>query len=204
MGDFISKMLPIVVKMRQIFHMIQIKNRSIDEIKPANYNPRAIMDSSFEGLKESLRRFNVVDPLIVNTRTGNLVSGHQRLRAAQELGFKEVPVVEVDLSEADEMALNVTLNNPKIAGFFTDDLQALLDELKMDLGESVLVDLRLNELVIDNAWDSSSGVVDGIDENLDGISAIIKIKCPQEIKDEVLITVKKAILETSLEGVEVV
>lgn len=123
---------------------MQIKKVSISDVKPAKYNPRDISDSAFEGLKESIKKFGLVDPLIVNTRTNVLVGGHQRLKACEALGMTHVPVVEVDLSLAEEKALNVTLNNQKISGFYTDALQDLLDEIKIDVPE--FEELKLDAL----------------------------------------------------------
>lgn len=56
----------------------------------------------------------------------------------------------VSLDGAEEKALNITLNNPNIAGSFTDGLQELLASLKLDdtLWQE-LVKLRLDTLVVD-------------------------------------------------------
>lgn len=183
---------------------LQIKQIPIEEINPATYNPRAISEESLQGLKASLTRFGMVDPLVVNTKTGNLVGGHQRFRAACELGWKKVAVVHVNISLVEEKALNVTLNNQRISGFFTDGLQDLLKEIKVDFDPGEFADLKLDDLVLGDVWDDGKEEVDDTEENLDGIVHTFKVKCPQEIKDEVLITLKRAILETSLEGVEIV
>ena len=182
---------------------VEVTHVEIGTINPAPYNPRAISDDAFEGLKSSLKKFGMPEPLVVNTRGMVLVGGHQRLRAAEALGWTHVPVVLVDLSPTEEKALNVTLNNPRITGFFTDGLQDLLAELQGDLGTD-FDDLKLDELVIPDSWNTGADEVDATDENLDGIKATIKVKCPQEIKDDVLVILKRAFIETSLEGVEIV
>ncbi len=99
-------------------------------------------------LKKSIQRFGFVDPVVVNQRQGKnwkaaergevIVGGHQRVRAARELGMKEVPVVHVSLPPDKEKLLNLALN--KIGGEF--DLQKLsvllreLREAKADLEAS--------------------------------------------------------------------
>ncbi len=55
-----------------------------------------------------------MEPLVWNKRSGNLVGGHQRLKILKEMGFKEVEVSVVDLTDAKEKALNLALN--KISG----------------------------------------------------------------------------------------
>ena len=79
----------------------------------AEYNPRELTKDQHQDLKDSITRFGFVDPLIVNThkeRKNILVGGHQRLRIAKELGYKDVPCVEVDLTPDKEKELNVRLN----------------------------------------------------------------------------------------------
>jgi hypothetical protein len=183
---------------------LTIVHRKIEDLKPASYNPRGISDAAFEGLKESLKKFGLVDPLVVNVRTGLLVGGHQRLKAAAAIGLTEVPTVEVDMTPAQEKALNITLNNPRISGHYTDTLQELLEELSADFSEEEFAALKLEDLKIPDEWGTGTDSVDKAGENLDGIKATIKVKCPQDIKDEVLIYLKDKIMETSFEGVEVI
>ncbi len=54
------------------------------DLKPAAYNPRAISDEALEGLRNSVSRFGIVQPLVVNEREDGelrVVGGHQRIRA---------------------------------------------------------------------------------------------------------------------------
>lgn len=174
----------------------------VEKINPAKYNPRAISEESFQGLVSSVKRWGLPEPLVVNKVNNVLVSGHQRLRAATHLGMKTVPVVYVELTDAEEKALNVTLNNVKIQGYFTEGLQELLEEIKLELPED-FESLRLDDLVMDD-WESDiEGTVDDIEESNETAPATIKITCPQDLKDEVLIYIKAKLLETSFEGVHV-
>ncbi len=83
-------------------------------LKQANYNPRIWDNQAKEQLKESIRRFNIVDPFIVNSapeRQNVVIGGHFRLEIAQELGIAEVPVVYVNIPELEkEKELNLRLN----------------------------------------------------------------------------------------------
>jgi len=79
----------------------------------AEYNPRELTKDQHHNLKDSIVKFGFVDPLIVNVhkdRKNVLVGGHQRLKIAKELKYKEVPCVEVDLSPEREKELNIRLN----------------------------------------------------------------------------------------------
>ena len=92
---------------------MKIVNYDIDKIIFAEYNPRELTKDQHKQLTDSINRFGLVDPLIINThkdRANILVGGHQRLKIAKELGFKDVPCVEVDLTLDKEKELNVRLN----------------------------------------------------------------------------------------------
>ncbi len=90
-----------------------IVNKPVDSLIPALYNPRQMTKEQANDLRLSIQQFGFVDPLIVNVhpdRNGVLVGGHMRLRIAKEMGLKEVPCVEVSLTEDEEKQLNVRLN----------------------------------------------------------------------------------------------
>jgi len=112
-----------------------IQKISIDKINPVKYNPRKDLqpdDPEYQKLKKSIAEFDLVEPLIWNKRTGNLVGGHQRLKILIDNGITEVDVSIVDLDEAKEKALNIALN--KISGEW--DLPKLKDLLQeIDTGE---------------------------------------------------------------------
>lgn len=114
---------------------IVMRRLPIERIKIAEYNPRQPLqpgDPAYRKLKRSIEKYGLVDPLIWNERTGNLVGGHQRLRILQrEYQVTSVDVSVVDLSEADEKALNIALN--RIGGSWQEvQLAELLAELQQD------------------------------------------------------------------------
>ncbi|MGB2762125.1 MAG: DNA methyltransferase [Minisyncoccales bacterium] len=102
----------------------------IDSLRPSEYNPRKISNESMEQLKESIKRFQMVDPVIANiapSRKNIVIGGHMRLRAAKELKFKEIPVVYVNISDIErEKELNIRLN--KNTGDWDWNLLANFDE----------------------------------------------------------------------------
>jgi len=110
---------------------MKIETIPLSKINPAPYNPRKDLqpgDPEYEKLKKSIAEFDLVEPLIYNKRTGNLVGGHQRLKVLQEMGHDEVDASIVDLSLEKEKALNVALN--KISGDWDmPKLKDLLEEL---------------------------------------------------------------------------
>ena len=94
----------------------------------ASYNPRRIDPDQLLALRRSLRTFGAVEPVVANRRTGRIVGGHQRVKAAEAEGIETLPVVWVDLDETGERQLNLALN--KISGEWDEPaLAALLEEL---------------------------------------------------------------------------
>lgn len=103
----------------------------LKDINPAKYNPRVQLkpgDQEWDALKNSLDRFGVATPLVVNETTGNLVSGHQRLAVLKQSGETRVEVVIIQMDEDKEKLLNVALN--KIEGEWDEEkLKELFDEV---------------------------------------------------------------------------
>ncbi len=56
-------------------HITSVK---ISKLKPALYNPRQITNKQYNDLKESITKFGLVDPIIVN-KDMTVIGGHQRL-----------------------------------------------------------------------------------------------------------------------------
>ena len=102
----------------------------IADIKPAPYNPRVTLkpgDQEWDALDKNIERYGLVEPLIINTTTGLLVSGHQRLNVLKAQGQTEAEVVLVELDEGKEKLLNIALN--KIDGAWDySKLEALFKE----------------------------------------------------------------------------
>ena len=92
---------------------INITYYNANDLVMAEYNPRQLTKDQYTQLKDSINRFGLVDPLIVNKnkdRKNILVGGHQRLRIAKEIGLESIPCVEIDLSYDQEKELNIRLN----------------------------------------------------------------------------------------------
>lgn len=106
----------------------------ITKLKVADYNPRKHTDEQKNQLKESIKRFGLVDPVICNSAKGRedvLIGGHFRVEAAKELGIENIPAVYVCISDIEkEKELNIRLN--KNTGDFDWDLLAKFDEKMLE------------------------------------------------------------------------
>jgi len=102
----------------------------IKDIKSAYYNPRKWSEKAVADLTEGIKRYGMVDPLILNSalnRKNVCIGGHFRLKIVKDLKYTEVPVVYVSIPDIEkEKELNIRLN--KNVGEFDWDLLAEFDE----------------------------------------------------------------------------
>ncbi len=107
---------------------MELEKVKIEELEPATYNPRQISTKQFNDLKESITKFGMVDPLIVNKNSYTIVGGHQRYKICKQLGYKEIGCIILDLNKEQERELNIRLN--KNTGEF--DMDILANEFDID------------------------------------------------------------------------
>ena len=111
----------------------EVRVLPIGQLTPAPYNPRKVLkptDKAYRKLERSIHQFGLVEPLVWNERTGHVVGGHARLAILKAMGVAEVPVSVVNLSDAQEKALNVVLNNQEAQSRYDPSrLADLLEEL---------------------------------------------------------------------------
>ena len=116
---------------------MNIEHVQIKDLKPSVYNPRKWDDKTISDMKESITRFGLCDPLIVNSaleRKNIVIGGHLRLRVATLLHFTEVPVVYLNIPEIErEKELNLRLNR-NLGDWDEDLLKAFDTGLLLDVG----------------------------------------------------------------------
>ena len=112
--------------------------RNISEIKPNPKNPRTIRDDRFKKLVKSIQDFpQMLDkrPLVCFTDTdGKLVvlGGNMRLKAAKEVGLKQLPVVLADDWTEEQKAQFLIKDNVGFGEWNWDELKADWDFDKLD------------------------------------------------------------------------
>lgn len=93
-------------------------------------NPRKWTKEATDQLKESIKRYGVVDPFVVNcaeNRKNIILGGNFRAKVLKEMGYEEVPIVYVNIPDPKkEEELIIRLN--KNCGEFDIDLLAEFDE----------------------------------------------------------------------------
>lgn len=91
----------------------EIKMRKISELIPAEYNPRKISEKQFNELKKSFQSLGTLEPAVINMhpeRENIIISGHQRIKVAADLGMEEYPCHEVSFSLKKEKQANIRMN----------------------------------------------------------------------------------------------
>jgi DNA modification methylase len=123
---------------------LKITNWDTSKIKPYENNPR-INDDAVEKVARSLQEFGFRQPLVVDA-DGVLIVGHTRLRAAESIGIKKVPVLVADDLTADQINAYRIADN-KTAEFAEWDMGALDTELQNIDMDMDWLEFDLTELV---------------------------------------------------------
>ncbi len=163
---------------RDAKHNLQVEYVSASLLKPATYNPRKWNDTAISQLSESIRKFGLVDPIIVNgssKRKNIVIGGHFRLKIAQDLGYKEVPIVYLDIPNIEkEKELNIRLNKN------TGDWD--LDKLK-SFNLDTLIDIGFDKIELTSFWDND---LEAKDDDFDEEAELAKIKIPETKPGDIL------------------
>ena len=123
----------------------EIRKVKMTEVMPMEDNPRTISDRALAGLEASISRFGYVEPIIWNEQTGHIVGGHQRFSVLKELSVEEATMVVVNMTPDEEMAANLTLNNPRIEGNWDDSALPLLTQME-EAGNELFDSLNMDSL----------------------------------------------------------
>lgn len=108
----------------------KIEYRPLDRVKPYETNPRR-NDKAVDAVAASIQDFGFKVPIVVNS-DDVIVTGHTRLKAAEKLGLKEVPVIVADdLTPEQIKAFRLADNRvAEIASWDEDLLAGELEALK--------------------------------------------------------------------------
>lgn len=121
---------------------------TIERLRSPEYNPRFWSKEANEQLKESIKKFGLIDPLLVNSalnRKGIVIGGNFRLKIAKELGIKNVPIVYINIPDI-EREKEICLRLNKNTGEFDWNKLA-------DFGETFLQDIGFSSEELDEIFE---------------------------------------------------
>jgi len=124
----------------------------IERVKPYDRNPRAISAKAVDKVAASIRELGFRVAIVVDA-DGVIIAGHTRLKAAQQLGLKRVPVtVGDDLTPAQVKAYRLADNRVAQESEWLDDVLAseleALQALDFDLAMTGFDLDELNKLLL--------------------------------------------------------
>ena len=105
---------------------LQIEYVPISELVPYSKNPRK-NDRAVDVVAKSISAFGFKNPIILD-KNNEIIAGHTRLKAAQKLGYTEVPVIWADDLTPDQVKAFRIADN-KTAEFAEWDMDLLKEEL---------------------------------------------------------------------------
>ena len=146
---------------------INITRVKLKDLVFPDYNPRNISERELTQLKNSIDEFGYIEPIIVNEYNNHIVGGNQRARALTELGYTEVDVLYVYITDmVKEKACNIALN--KISGEWNEELlKEILEEIELsdfDIELTGFTDIELQEFDIINRDDEE---VESVEDNFE-------------------------------------
>lgn len=129
---------------------LAIEMWSIQKVLPYANNAKEHPDLQITQLASSMQQFGFVNPVLVDA-LGTLIAGHGRILAANKLGMKKVPVIQLGyLSDAEAKALRLADNVIPSRGHWNADLVELelssLKAINFDLVPLGLDDIDFPEL----------------------------------------------------------
>jgi len=139
--------------------------RSIKDLAACPRNPRTITPEALAGLGAALTEYGDLSGIVWNKRTGQLVAGHQRIKALKKGHGRKLKLVDgallvpdgerfpvrvVDWPADKAKAAMLVANNQHIAGDFVPEAVAkLCAELSDTLAADLYASLDLDKLVED-------------------------------------------------------
>lgn len=123
----------------------------VEKLRVDGENPNRMSPRRFEALKKSIVRYGFVVPIITNADL-LVADGEHRLRAAKELGLKQVSVVRLPVAEVDRRLIRQVMN--KLRGehdlfFDAEEYFRIISDDQRDLLKALLneTDLRIDNLL---------------------------------------------------------
>lgn len=125
---------------------VKLDARTVDisAVHENTWNPNRQSDKAFEAEKQSIEAFGFIDPVTVRVHPKikgefEIVDGAHRIRALRELGYEEVAVNVIDVTEDEAKRLTIILNETRGTPDRID-LAVLLVDIKESIG---LDDLKI-------------------------------------------------------------
>lgn len=160
---------------------LEVEMWPIERCVPYCRNPRK-NDEAVPKLASLIKEFGFKVPVVVRS-DGEVIDGHLRLKAAQMIGLKEVPVVLADeWTEAQVKAFRIAVNKSAEWAEWDDDLLKLeFEELKdMDFNLDITGFDENDILMLNNVDIEKVDMNDFFEkkDNIENEKKVKTVKCP--------------------------
>lgn len=141
-----------------------LQNVAIADLKPYERNAKLHSPEQVRKIADSIREFGFISPCLID-REGNVIAGHGRLLAAQELGMTEVPCVYVEgLTEAQRRAYIIADNKlTELGGWDMEMVRSELQELDGEGFDTDITGFELEAITVTEDMGSDYEEVPGDD-----------------------------------------
>ena len=133
------------------FKKLKVEYIDINQLRPWEDNPRK-NDEAVEDIVKSFEAFGYTNPILVRKQNNEIIAGHTRVKALQSIGESQVPVILLDMDEADAHAYalydNKSVENTEWDGLKLGEVFAQLDELNVDLDLTGFTAEEIEDFVI--------------------------------------------------------
>lgn len=160
------------------------------QINFAAYNPREANEEVTKSIKRNFKQVGFLGGIVWNETTGNLVSGHKRVEAMDQLNSYDgspetdypVKVEKVNFDQKTEIEQNIYMNNPSVQGTYDfDKLAGLIPEIDTKRAGLTADDLDLIATYVPDVNLGASADIAADIESL-GTELNEQIKAEKEVK----------------------
>lgn len=124
---------------------LKIEYIPLEDIKPYEKNAKLHPEEQIQQIKNSILEFGFKDPIAI-WKDNVIIEGHGRYLAAQELEYKEVPIIRLDgLSDEQRKAYmlahnKLTMNSGFDFDILAEELDSITDIDMTDFGFDIELD----------------------------------------------------------------
>lgn len=156
---------------RRKLEIVEVK---LDQIRPHTQNPRL---GDISAIAESLQTYSQYKPIVVREETKEILAGNQTYAAAKMIGWDEISVVFISVSDLDAKRIVLADNRTHDLGAYNDPLLA-----------NLLQDLMTEDVSL---LDGTGYTEDEVDDLLN--STLTEIEIETEVSEEERDTARAAI-----------
>lgn len=180
--------------------MLEIVWLDPQELIPWRNNAKEHPPEQVDAIAQQINTYGWDQPAVIAPNKV-ILKGHGRQLAAIKLKCKIPCVYKYDLTEADQVAIRNADNKVAESRWNTDNLKVDFEYLQSENYDMSLTGFRESEItLIMTDWETDIEAVAKVRPVLDGIEAVIKVRCPQPAKDELVRVIKEAVHNAGISG----